>query len=172
MLPSVGGMDLHVAAGVVSTVIFALSMMPMMVKAARTKNLESYSLGHIVLTNAGNAVHSVYVFSLPVGPIWALHGFYLVTAGTMLVWCLRYGTAVPGTEQVGTARPSVTEALVHAGQRDASSGATSETSSTRWMESSMSRSRANASSSGHTGRTSVQCFRPTRIIAATEELSA
>jgi hypothetical protein len=105
-------MDLHVAAGVVSTVIFATSMMPMLVKAARTKNLESYSLGHIVLTNAGNAVHSLYVFSLPVGPIWALHGFYLVTAGTMLVWCLRYGTAGPAIEPVGAARRSVAEGLL------------------------------------------------------------
>jgi len=113
------GMDLNVAAGVVSTVIFALSMMPMMVKAARTKNLESYSLGHIVLTNAGNAVHSVYVFSLPVGPIWALHGFYLVTAGTMLVWCLRYGTAVQGPEPAG-ARPSVAESLLDGDLNDVS----------------------------------------------------
>jgi hypothetical protein len=83
-------MDLSVAAGVFSTVIFAVSMMPMLLKAAKTKNLDSYSLGNIVLTNAGNLIHSVYVFSLPAGPIWALHSFYLVTAATMLVWYLRY----------------------------------------------------------------------------------
>jgi len=83
-------MDLSVAAGVFSTVIFAVSMMPMLVKAARTKNLDSYSLGNIVMTNAGNLVHSLYVFSLPAGPIWALHTFYLVTSATMLVWFLRY----------------------------------------------------------------------------------
>jgi hypothetical protein len=106
-------MDLHVAAGVVSTVIFATSMMPMLVKAARTKNLESYSLGHMVLTNAGNAVHSVYVFSLPVGPIWALHAFYLVTAATMLVWCLRYGTAVKAAETLKAAEAAEAAEPVH-----------------------------------------------------------
>ncbi|HET6694089.1 MAG TPA: hypothetical protein VFG97_07270, partial [Pedococcus sp.] len=62
-------MELSVAAGVVSTVIFVVSMVPMLVKAARTKELQSYSLGNMLLTNAGNLVHSVYVFSLPPGPI-------------------------------------------------------------------------------------------------------
>jgi hypothetical protein len=38
----------------------------------------------------GNLVHSVYVFSLPVGPIWVLHGFYLVSSALMLFWYLRY----------------------------------------------------------------------------------
>lgn len=83
-------MNLSVVAGVVSTVIFAASMMPMLVKAARTKDLESYSLGNILLANTGNLVHSVYVFSLPPGPIWALHSFYLVSTAMMLVWYVRY----------------------------------------------------------------------------------
>jgi hypothetical protein len=83
-------MNLSVVAGVISTVIFAASMMPMLVKAARTKDLESYSLGNILLANTGNLVHSVYVFSLPPGPIWALHSFYLVSTALMLVWYLRY----------------------------------------------------------------------------------
>jgi hypothetical protein len=80
-------------AGIASTVIFAWSMLPMLAKAHRTRDLASYSLGNLVLANVGNAVHSVYVFSLPVGPIWALHSFYLATSGLMLVWCLRYGRA-------------------------------------------------------------------------------
>lgn len=88
--PSVEGMNLPVVAGVVSTVIFVLSMLPMLAKAVRTKDLESYSLGNMLLSNAGNLVHSVYVFSLPPGPIWAMHSFYLVATGTMLVWYLRY----------------------------------------------------------------------------------
>ncbi len=78
-------------AGIASTVIFASSVLPMLVKAHRTRDLASYSLGNIVLANVGNSVHSVYVFSLPPGPIWALHGFYLVTSGLMLVWLVRYG---------------------------------------------------------------------------------
>jgi len=77
-------------AGAVSTVIFALSAMPMLAKAARTKDLGSYSLGNIVLSNTGNLVHSVYVFNLPPGPIWVLHSFYLVSTALMLVWYLRF----------------------------------------------------------------------------------
>ena len=38
-------------------------------------------------------MHSIYVFSLPPGPIWALHGFYLVTTGVMLLLYMRYGAA-------------------------------------------------------------------------------
>ena len=55
---------------VMSTGLFAMSYLPMLVKAARTKDLSSYSLGNLAITNAGNLVHSLYVFSLPVGPIW------------------------------------------------------------------------------------------------------
>jgi hypothetical protein len=79
-----------VLAGAVSTVIFAASTLPMLVKAARTRDLGSYSLGNIGLSNLGNLVHSVYVFHLPPGPIWVLHGFYLVSSALMLVWYLRY----------------------------------------------------------------------------------
>jgi len=58
-------------AGIASTVIFVWSVLPMLVKAHRTRDLASYSLGNLLLANVGNAVHSVYVFSLPAGPIWA-----------------------------------------------------------------------------------------------------
>jgi hypothetical protein len=40
-------------------VAFAGSMLPMVVKAARTKDLSSYSLGNIVLSNLGNLIHLV-----------------------------------------------------------------------------------------------------------------
>ena len=83
-------LDVPMVAGTFSTGIFVLSTMPMLIKAARTKNLKSYSLSNILLSNLGNLVYSVYVFSLPPGPIWALHLFYLVTTGLMLVWYLRY----------------------------------------------------------------------------------
>lgn len=79
-------------AGVTATVIFAVSTLPMLVKARRTRDLSSYSLGNIGLANVGNLVHSVYVLSLPPGPIWALHGFYLCSTGLMLAWYLRYGS--------------------------------------------------------------------------------
>ena len=62
----------------------------MLIKAARTKELSSYSRGNLVLANAGNAVHSIYVFQLPPGPIWALHSFYVIASALMLFWHLRY----------------------------------------------------------------------------------
>ena len=83
-------MELPVIAGSISTTIFALSTLPMLLKAFRTKDLRSYSLSNILLSNLGNVIHSVYVFSLPAGPIWVMHSFYLVTTGLMLAWYLRY----------------------------------------------------------------------------------
>ena len=65
--------SLPVTAGVVATVVFACSTFPMLGKAVRSKDLRSYSRGNLVLANVGNAVYSVYVFSLPAGPIWLLH---------------------------------------------------------------------------------------------------
>ena len=83
-------MSIPLAAGAVSTVIFALSALPMLIKARQSKDLKSYSLSNLLLANLGNVVHSIYVVSLPVGPIWGLHTFYLFTTGLMLVWYLRY----------------------------------------------------------------------------------
>ena len=79
-----------VAAGAVSSAIFATSALPMLIKAFRTKDLRSYSLPNIALSNIGNVIHSVYVYSLPAGPIWMLHGFYMITTGLMLLWYLQY----------------------------------------------------------------------------------
>jgi hypothetical protein len=89
-----GGLEmetsLSVIPGAISTTIFALSTLPMLFKAFRTRDLSSYSVGNILLANMGNIVHSIYVFSLPAGPIWLLHSIYLVTTGLMLTWYLRY----------------------------------------------------------------------------------
>jgi uncharacterized protein with PQ loop repeat len=84
------GSGIAVLAGVTSTMIFAASALPMLVKAWRTRDLASYSRGNIVLANVGNAVYSVYVFSMPAGPIWLLHSFYVVSSGLMLLWSVRY----------------------------------------------------------------------------------
>ena len=51
--------SLPVLAGIASTVIFAASALPMLVKARRTRDLTSYSRGNIMLSNVGNAVHSI-----------------------------------------------------------------------------------------------------------------
>lgn len=82
---------LPVLAGMVSTIIFAASTLPMLLMAGRTRELSSYSAGNIGLANAGNVVYSIYVFDLPPGPIWLLHAFYLVSSGLMLYWYVRYG---------------------------------------------------------------------------------
>jgi hypothetical protein len=81
---------LPVLAGIVSTVIFVSSTLPMLYKALRTRELGSYSLGNLTLANVGNAVYSVYVFSLAPGPLWALHAFHLASTAFMLVWFLRF----------------------------------------------------------------------------------
>jgi hypothetical protein len=82
--------SLPIVAGSLATVIFVASALPMLAKARRTRDLASYSLGNIALANVGNAVQSVYVLSLPPGPIWALHAFYLSTTALMLAWFMRY----------------------------------------------------------------------------------
>ncbi len=83
--------NITVLAGLASTALFVASTLPMLLKAHQTRDLSSYSLGNLLLANTGNVVHSVYVLSLPPGPIWALHGFYVASTATMLVWFLRYG---------------------------------------------------------------------------------
>jgi uncharacterized protein with PQ loop repeat len=89
-------MDIPMIAGTVSTVVFAVSNLPMLRKALRTRDVSSYSLSSIAMINAANAVYSLYVFSLPIGPIWALHTFYLVSCATMLVLCLGKQRAAAG----------------------------------------------------------------------------
>jgi hypothetical protein len=101
-------MDLPVLAGMISTVLFATSTVPMLLKAARTRDLESYSVTNLALSNAANAVHSIYVFSLPMGPIWILHSFYVVAAALMLIWSLRYRHPVGRTDPHHLAERQVT----------------------------------------------------------------
>lgn len=82
--------SLALLAGTLSTLMFVSSNFPMLVKAFRTQDLRSYSLTHIALSNVGNLIHWIYVASLPVGPIWFLHGFFTLTTGLMLLCYLRY----------------------------------------------------------------------------------
>lgn len=82
--------NLPVLCGSVSTVIFVVGTLPMIAKAARSKDLSSYSFGNIAMSNIGNVIASLYVFSLPPGPVWALHIFHLLSTALMLAWYLRY----------------------------------------------------------------------------------
>lgn len=86
-----------VLAGTLSTTLFVLSYLPMLVKAFRTRDLRSYSAGNLVVANVGNLVHSLYVFSLPPGPLWILHAFYVVSSALMLFWWWRYRSRRPLT---------------------------------------------------------------------------
>ena len=106
--------DAGVVAGSVSTTLFVISYLPMLVKAAKTRDLRSYSAGNLVVANIGNVVHSVYVFSLPAGPLWLLHSFYVLSSALMLFWWWRYRSrhasrgldavpAEPGAGQPGRA---------------------------------------------------------------------
>jgi len=77
-------------AGFISTTLFALGTLQMLTKAYSTKNLTSYSLGNMMMSNVGNLIYSIYVFQLPPGPIWFLHSYNLLSTGLMLVWYLHY----------------------------------------------------------------------------------
>ena len=113
MIISVLAMNLPVLAGSISTALFVASVLPMLVKAWRTKDLESYSLGNLLLSNVANLVHSVYVVSLPFGPVWALHGFYLAATALMLAWALRYRRAATPARSGGPGAAATLLALHH-----------------------------------------------------------
>lgn len=81
---------IQIIAGSVSSFFFISSNLPMLLKAFRTRNMGSYSLTNLVLNNVGNIIYWLYVSSLPLGPIWAMHTFYTVTCILMLAWYLRY----------------------------------------------------------------------------------
>ncbi|MCK6629486.1 MAG: hypothetical protein L6R45_30455 [Anaerolineae bacterium] len=93
--------DMQIVAGIISTLMFVSSNVPMLWKAFATKDLTSYSLGHISLSNAGNLIYWLYLFTLPVGPVWFLHGFNTLVAGLMLVGYLRYQGRSSGPNPLG-----------------------------------------------------------------------
>jgi hypothetical protein len=81
---------LQVFAGFASTAMFVTGNLPMLLKAYKTKNLKSYSLGHIALGTLGNLIYWLYLASLPFGPVWILQGFFTTSSLLMLFWYLRY----------------------------------------------------------------------------------
>lgn len=113
-------MDIPLLAGTASTVVFAASNLPMLRKALRTGDVSSYSLVSLAMINAANLVYSAYVFTLPIGPVWALHTFYVVSCGIMLWLCLRQ-------KRAARAR-GLSEALGERGVDDAAGGGDAEAS--------------------------------------------
>ena|SRR5215207_4089805 len=78
-------MNAVTVAGIISTLMFLGSNLPMVVQAIRSHDVLSYSRGYLVMTNIGNLVYTMYVFSLPAGPIWLLHLVYTTVSAFMLL---------------------------------------------------------------------------------------
>ncbi len=76
--------SVQIVAGFASTAIFASSKVPMLRKALVTRDMRSYSFGHISLSVSGNLINWLYVISLPLGPIWILQAFFTVADMLML----------------------------------------------------------------------------------------
>jgi hypothetical protein len=72
----------------------------------------------------------VYVFDLPPGPIWALHGFYLVTSALMLLWSVRYASLRSRPRSDGLPRHDLPESRSVA--YATASSAMMQTTDTRW----------------------------------------
>ena len=85
-------MDVPTVAGAVSAALFASSSVPMIWRAAATRDMSSYSRPHLVITNLGNAVHTCYLLALPWGPIHALHLMHVAVAAFMLLWHVRHAS--------------------------------------------------------------------------------
>ncbi len=93
--------NFQIVAGILSTIIFSVSNIPMLIKAAKTHDLKSYSRTNLILGNIGNLIHWAYIVYLPFGPIWFLHGFYTLSAMFMLFWYFRYEGGASASPQYG-----------------------------------------------------------------------
>lgn len=98
--------NVHIIAGSISSLIFATGTLNMLIKAWRTKDVHSYSVAQLVLNNIGNLVHWLYISSLPLGPIWFLHGFFTLSTALMLLWYGLYHH-----------RPRITRGIAHTVKR-------------------------------------------------------
>jgi uncharacterized protein with PQ loop repeat len=81
---------IQLLAGISSSIIFIFSNFPMVLKAVKTKDLSSYSLGNLALRNIGNLAYWPYVVSMPMGPVWFLQIFYTLVGIVMLFFYLHY----------------------------------------------------------------------------------
>ena len=103
-----------VLAGSASTTLFVVSYLPMLIRAVRTRDLRSYSRSSLVIANVGNVVQAGYIISLPAGPLWFLHGFYLVASALMLGLHLRHGAPPAQLDPADADRtPAAADPLSH-----------------------------------------------------------
>ena len=77
-------------AGTVATLLVVGSALPMLVRARRTRDLSSYSPANLIIANVGNLAQTIYVITLPPGPLWLMHGFNVVVSALMFLWWLRH----------------------------------------------------------------------------------
>lgn len=77
-------------AGTVATALFVGSALPMLVRAGRTRDLSSYSPANLIIANVGNLAQTLYVVTLPIGPLWLMHGFNAAVSALMLQWWVRH----------------------------------------------------------------------------------
>jgi uncharacterized protein with PQ loop repeat len=97
-----------VLAGMFSTMIFMSGTLSMLLKTWRTKDVDSYSLLSLILNNIGNIVYWVYILSLPVGPIYLLHGFYTLATVLMLVGYFLYRHRPEAIERISQTLKRIT----------------------------------------------------------------
>jgi hypothetical protein len=82
--------SLPILAGFVSSTIFISSNLHMLFKAFNTKDLSSYSLGHLTMGALGNLIYWLYVINLPFGPVWILQVFFTLASASMFFCYLCY----------------------------------------------------------------------------------
>jgi len=82
--------DIQILAGSLSSLIFISGTSSMLWKGWKTRDMASYSVSGLALNTFGNLMNWLYVLSLPVGPIYLLHGFHTIATGFMLIGSVIY----------------------------------------------------------------------------------
>ena len=102
---------MSIIAGSISSLIFISGTLSMLVKAYRTRDMNSYSMATLALNNVGNLIYWVYILSLPFGPIYLLHGFYTITTAFMVCWAWLYRTRPEQIKRVTHTLRAITQTM-------------------------------------------------------------
>ena len=76
--------------GIIPTLVFMVSTLPMLLKALRKRNLRLYIDAVLVLANINNGIYWACILSLPFGAVYFLHLFNTCATALLLAWHLRY----------------------------------------------------------------------------------